>query len=54
MKKILAIFTVLTVLSVNPALSAPRNAENGKKVYAKRCLMCHGEEGDGAGPGAER
>lgn len=25
----------------------------GQAVYEKRCLMCHGEEGDGLGPAAE-
>ncbi|MBI2528718.1 MAG: c-type cytochrome [Candidatus Rokubacteria bacterium] len=24
----------------------------GKAVYEKKCLLCHGEKGDGAGPGA--
>ncbi len=25
----------------------------GQAVYAKRCIMCHGDEGDGLGPAAE-
>lgn len=54
MKKILAVFSILTLFAVGPALSAPGNADNGKKIYTKRCQMCHGEEGDGAGPGADR
>ncbi len=41
-------------------LLAPRQAEaqqagdaaQGKAVYEKKCLLCHGEKGDGAGPGA--
>jgi DMSO reductase family type II enzyme heme b subunit len=41
-------------------LLAPRAAEAqpggdvamGKAVYEKKCLLCHGEKGDGAGPGA--
>jgi DMSO reductase family type II enzyme heme b subunit len=41
-------------------LLAPRRAEaqqaadpaQGKAVYEKKCLLCHGEKGDGAGPGA--
>lgn len=27
--------------------------EAGKKIYLKWCANCHGEEGDGAGPGAD-
>ena len=34
--------------------AAPADKERGAKIYAKRCLMCHGEEGDGDGPGAKR
>ena len=41
-------------------LLAPRAAEaqqagdpaRGKAVYEKKCMLCHGEQGDGAGPGA--
>lgn len=29
-------------------------AEKGEQIYAKRCLGCHGAEGDGLGPAAER
>lgn len=29
-------------------------AERGEEIYVKRCLQCHGEEGDGLGPAAER
>jgi DMSO reductase family type II enzyme heme b subunit len=28
--------------------------ERGEEIYAKRCVLCHGEEGDGLGPAAER
>ena len=28
--------------------------EKGKKVYFKRCVWCHGVEGGGDGPSAER
>jgi len=54
MKLIISAFTLLTIFLGLPAIAAPGNADNGKKVYEKRCLMCHGEEGDGAGPGAEQ
>ena len=30
------------------------DGENGEAIYQKRCLQCHGEEGDGLGPAAER
>ena len=43
-------------------LLAPRAAEaqqagdpaRGKAVYEKKCMLCHGEKGDGAGPGASQ
>ncbi|MEK7386763.1 MAG: c-type cytochrome, partial [candidate division NC10 bacterium] len=28
----------------------PESLERGKKIYAKRCLACHGDKGDGRGP----
>lgn len=28
--------------------------ERGEEIYARRCVLCHGEEGDGLGPAAER
>ncbi len=37
-----------------PSNAKPGNAENGAAIYAKRCIWCHGEEGDGSGPAAER
>ncbi len=36
------------------SLAAAGDVEKGEKIYAKRCLQCHGEEGDGLGPAAER
>jgi DMSO reductase family type II enzyme heme b subunit len=30
------------------------DANAGKAVYERKCLLCHGEKGDGKGPGAER
>ncbi len=45
---------VLAALSAGAALAAPGNAEKGEKVYQFRCLACHGDEGDGLGPAAER
>ncbi len=40
--------------SAGPACAKPGNAENGAEVYAAKCVWCHGEEGDGEGPAAER
>ena len=37
-----------------PAAAAPGDMDNGEAVYAARCQACHGEEGDGLGPAAER
>lgn len=28
----------------------PENLERGKTIYVKRCLVCHGDKGDGQGP----
>lgn len=32
----------------------PGDPDNGEQIYARRCALCHGEEGDGLGPAAER
>ncbi|MFQ5915572.1 MAG: c-type cytochrome, partial [Nitrospinota bacterium] len=37
-----------------PAVAEPGDADRGEEIYAERCAWCHGEEGDGFGPGAER
>ncbi len=37
-----------------PAAAAPGDVEKGKAVYAKRCIWCHGEEGDADTDMAER
>src|SRR5262249_9797747 len=29
-----------------------RMIANGKEIYAEKCAVCHGERGDGKGPGA--
>jgi len=36
-----------------PVHAAPGDAENGEKVYNKRCVWCHGEEGDADTAAAE-
>lgn len=35
-----------------PAVAALSPAEEAKKVYKTRCVVCHGEAGGGDGPGA--
>ncbi len=44
----------LIALSHGPVLAKSGDAEKGEGIYQKRCLQCHGEEGDGLGPAAER
>jgi len=48
------ILVVISLWLSGPALAEPGDAENGAQVYAQRCVWCHGEEGDGEGPAAER
>lgn len=37
-----------------PAVAAEGDPDRGKEIYMKRCVWCHGDEGDGLGPAAER
>lgn len=41
------------IFASGPSAAAPGDIENGEKIYMKRCVWCHGEEGEGDGPGAE-
>src|SRR5437867_6050237 len=43
---------LLLLAGAAPAWAGDANA--GKAVYERKCLLCHGEKGDGKGPGAER
>ncbi len=45
---------VLTGLLGGAALAASGDVDKGEKIYQFRCLACHGDEGDGLGPAAER
>lgn len=45
---------VLGIAISGSALAKPGDADNGETIYSKRCTGCHGEEGDGLGPAAER
>ncbi|MEN8196251.1 MAG: c-type cytochrome, partial [Pseudomonadota bacterium] len=39
---------------VLPAMAAEGDPDRGEEIYLKRCVWCHGDEGDGLGPAAER
>ena len=49
-------YGVISLALVLPVLAFADlgNAENGEEIYFQHCAGCHGEEGDGLGPGAER
>ncbi len=51
--KLAAILAALLFIAL-PAAAAPGEVDNGERLYGARCLGCHGEDGDGLGPGAER
>jgi DMSO reductase family type II enzyme heme b subunit len=34
--------------------SSPQDIEAGKQIYSRKCAQCHGEDGKGMGPAAER
>jgi len=38
----------------NPYSVSPRTLEEGKSLYRTYCLVCHGEQGNGDGPIAEK
>lgn len=50
----LALAVAVAWLAVLPAWAKPGDAERGEAVYLKRCVLCHGEEGDADTPMAER
>lgn len=37
-----------------PVFAQEGDPERGEEIYMKRCVWCHGDEGDGLGPAAER
>jgi DMSO reductase family type II enzyme heme b subunit len=50
-----AALALLTALAVpSPVLAQKGDPGAGKAVYDRKCALCHGEKGDGNGPGAER
>ncbi len=53
MKMAMLIAAILLPFS-SAADAMPGDAEKGAQLYGKRCVWCHGEEGEGSGPAAER
>lgn len=49
----LMVLALLTASWAAPAADAAPDLANGKKVYADKCLRCHGAGGKGDGPRAE-
>lgn len=41
------------LLAFAPAFAIAQDAGAGKVVYERKCLLCHGEKGDGKGPAGE-
>ena len=48
-----AVAAGLIALSHGAVLAKPGDTEKGEVIYQKRCLQCHGDEGDGLGPAAD-
>jgi cytochrome c5 len=42
------------VTAALPPKATPEDLEAGKAVYFRKCVWCHGPEGAGDGPGADR
>ncbi len=51
---IITLLSLAVLLSGLPALAQEGDMERGEVIYAKRCIGCHGEEGDGVGAADER
>ena len=50
---ILALALVSLFVAPSFVLAQAGDANAGKAVYERKCLLCHGEKGDGKGPAAE-
>ncbi len=48
------VLSAVAAISATPLSAEPGDADQGETIYVKRCLGCHGEDGDGLGPAAER
>jgi len=44
---------VFLFASASPAGAQAGDARAGRAVYERKCALCHGEKGDGKGPGAD-
>lgn len=42
------------IKGTNPPKPDPKMIEEGKKIYFRKCVWCHGVDGAGDGPGADR
>lgn len=49
----LPILAALIVFTL-PAFAQEGDPDRGEEIYMERCVWCHGDEGDGLGPAAER
>jgi DMSO reductase family type II enzyme heme b subunit len=52
--KLVAGALLASLFMAAPALAAGGDAAKGKIIYEKRCIWCHGADGDGLGPAEER
>jgi len=43
---------LIVALAAGQAVAAQGNAQNGKKIYERKCWWCHGKSGEADGPGA--
>ncbi len=53
-KQLCGLVLLAAVVLAAPAIAKPGDAKNGEAVYAKRCVWCHGAEGDADTEVAER
>lgn len=53
MARAVLLFLPALVFLLAPALVRAQDANAGKAVYERKCLLCHGEKGDGKGPAGE-
>jgi mono/diheme cytochrome c family protein len=47
MKSVIAIMVAVAIVCVATPIFAAGNAAAGKEIYAKKCVSCHGEAGEG-------
>jgi DMSO reductase family type II enzyme heme b subunit len=51
---VFGVVLLVAVGAAGAAMAQSGDAARAKPIYAKRCALCHGGEGDGQGPAAER